>query len=393
MNAAVEMPAPLLFTDAAAMKVKALIEEEGNPELKLRVFVQGGGCSGFQYGFTFDEVINEDDATMEKNGVMLLIDSMSYQYLVGAEIDYKEDLEGAQFVIKNRTQPRPADAGHHFLPEEFGLTCDPGRAGARFCWCHARRGGFRPDTTLPSTLRPPRSVTSGTAPGSRRTKPRAGRQRRALRPDRTGFQTRLKSATAGSDRCRKRAHEHRLRAPPPQAMTSTAEPHQRSIASLIVRAVNSISVRCRSAGGQFSSVAASSQAAENSSRPVLFGGGFAKKGSESNCDNTASLVRPCCANLPSRSIAVPRWRAAFRSSSTLPDRNRTRAWAGSYPQKRDVADAADVDDRTRRIRSEYGGMKCGDEWGTVAPAARSRLRKSAMTSMPMASARCAGAFS
>ena len=66
MNAAVEMPAPLLFTDAAAMKVKALIDEEGNPELKLRVFVQGGGCSGFQYGFTFDEVINEDDATMEK---------------------------------------------------------------------------------------------------------------------------------------------------------------------------------------------------------------------------------------------------------------------------------------------------------------------------------------
>jgi len=101
MNAAVEMPAPLNFTDAAAAKVKSLIDEEGNPELKLRVFVQGGGCSGFQYGFTFDEVINEDDATMVKNGVTLLIDSMSYQYLSGAEIDYKEDLEGAQFVIRN----------------------------------------------------------------------------------------------------------------------------------------------------------------------------------------------------------------------------------------------------------------------------------------------------
>jgi iron-sulfur cluster insertion protein len=101
MNAVVEMPAPLVFTDAAAAKVKNLIEEEGNTDLKLRVFVQGGGCSGFQYGFTFDEVVNEDDATMEKNGVTLLIDSMSYQYLVGAEIDYKEDLEGAQFVIKN----------------------------------------------------------------------------------------------------------------------------------------------------------------------------------------------------------------------------------------------------------------------------------------------------
>ena len=80
MNTVVEMPAPLVFTDSAAAKVKNLIEEEGNSDLKLRVFVQGGGCSGFQYGFTFDEVVNEDDATMEKNGVTLLIDSMSYQY-------------------------------------------------------------------------------------------------------------------------------------------------------------------------------------------------------------------------------------------------------------------------------------------------------------------------
>ena len=95
------MPEPILFTDSAAAKVADLIAEEGNPELKLRVFVQGGGCSGFQYGFTFDEVVNEDDTTMTKNGVSLLIDAMSYQYLVGAEIDYKEDLQGAQFVIKN----------------------------------------------------------------------------------------------------------------------------------------------------------------------------------------------------------------------------------------------------------------------------------------------------
>ena len=96
-----EMPPPLIFTDSAADKVRDLVNEEGNPDLKLRVFVQGGGCSGFQYGFTFDEVVNEDDTTMTKNGVSLLIDAMSYQYLVGAEIDYKEDLEGAQFVIKN----------------------------------------------------------------------------------------------------------------------------------------------------------------------------------------------------------------------------------------------------------------------------------------------------
>ena len=86
MSAVAEMPSILLFTDNAANKVKELIEEEGNPSLKLRVFVTGGGCSGFQYGFTFDEEVNEDDTTMEKNGVMLLIDPMSYQYLVGAEI-------------------------------------------------------------------------------------------------------------------------------------------------------------------------------------------------------------------------------------------------------------------------------------------------------------------
>ena len=114
MNAVVEMPAPLVFTDAAAAKVKNLIEEEGNSDLKLRVFVQGGGCSGFQYGFTFDEVVNEDDATMEKNGVTLLIDSMSYQYLVGAEIDYKEDLEGAQFVIKNPNATSTCGCGSSF---------------------------------------------------------------------------------------------------------------------------------------------------------------------------------------------------------------------------------------------------------------------------------------
>jgi len=101
MNAVTDMPAPLIFTDSAAAKVRELIEEEGNDQLKLRVFVQGGGCSGFQYGFTFDEEVNEDDTTMEKGGVTLLIDAMSYQYLVGAEIDYKEDLEGAQFVIRN----------------------------------------------------------------------------------------------------------------------------------------------------------------------------------------------------------------------------------------------------------------------------------------------------
>jgi iron-sulfur cluster insertion protein len=113
-NAAAEMPAPLIFSDSAANKVKQLIEEEGNPGLKLRVFVTGGGCSGFQYGFTFDEVQNEDDSVMEKDGVKLLIDPMSYQYLTGAEIDYTEGLEGAQFVIKNPNATSTCGCGSSF---------------------------------------------------------------------------------------------------------------------------------------------------------------------------------------------------------------------------------------------------------------------------------------
>jgi iron-sulfur cluster insertion protein len=114
MNAVTEIPAPLVFTDSAANKVKQLIDEEGNPELKLRVFVTGGGCSGFQYGFTFDETQNEDDAAMQKNGVTLLIDPMSYQYLVGSEIDYQEGLEGAQFVIKNPSAKSTCGCGSSF---------------------------------------------------------------------------------------------------------------------------------------------------------------------------------------------------------------------------------------------------------------------------------------
>jgi iron-sulfur cluster insertion protein len=109
-----DMPPPLVFTDSAADKVKQLVDEEGNPDLKLRVFVQGGGCSGFQYGFTFDEVVNDDDTQMAKNGVTLLIDAMSLQYLGGAEIDYKEDLQGAQFVIKNPNATTTCGCGSSF---------------------------------------------------------------------------------------------------------------------------------------------------------------------------------------------------------------------------------------------------------------------------------------
>ena len=114
MNTPTDMPAPFVFTDSAANKVKELIQEEGNPALKLRVFVTGGGCSGFQYGFTFEESANEDDTAMEKNGVTLLVDPMSYQYLVGAEIDYSEGLQGSQFVIKNPNATSTCGCGSSF---------------------------------------------------------------------------------------------------------------------------------------------------------------------------------------------------------------------------------------------------------------------------------------
>lgn len=114
MNAVTEMQDPLVFTDSAANKVKAMIEEEDNANLKLRIAVSGGGCSGFQYGFTLDEVTNEDDTVLNKNGVQLLIDPMSFQYLMGAEIDYQDGLEGSQFVIKNPGATSTCGCGSSF---------------------------------------------------------------------------------------------------------------------------------------------------------------------------------------------------------------------------------------------------------------------------------------
>lgn len=114
-----DMPAPsaaptLVFTDAAAHKVSQLIAEEANPNLKLRVFISGGGCSGFQYGFTFDENLEDGDTRVENHGVQLLVDPMSIQYLAGAEIDYKDDLEGARFVIRNPNAQTTCGCGSSF---------------------------------------------------------------------------------------------------------------------------------------------------------------------------------------------------------------------------------------------------------------------------------------
>ena len=114
MSTAIEMPTPINFSDNAVKKVKELIEEEGTPDLKLRVFVSGGGCSGFQYGFTFEETINEDDTKVEKDNVILLVDPMSLQYLTGAEIDYQDNVQGSQFVIKNPNETTTCGCGSSF---------------------------------------------------------------------------------------------------------------------------------------------------------------------------------------------------------------------------------------------------------------------------------------
>lgn len=109
-----DIPTPLIFTEAAAAKVSGLIEDEQNPNLKLRVYITGGGCSGFSYGFTFDENRADDDTVVEKDGVTLLVDSMSFQYLVGAKIDYLEDLQGARFVIENPNATTTCGCGSSF---------------------------------------------------------------------------------------------------------------------------------------------------------------------------------------------------------------------------------------------------------------------------------------
>jgi len=113
------MSSPLIFTENAAAKVFSLIQEEGNPALKLRVYVTGGGCSGFQYGFTFDETVQSDDTVVDKTissgeTIQLLVDPMSFQYLAGAEIDYKEDIEGEQFIIRNPNANSTCGCGSSF---------------------------------------------------------------------------------------------------------------------------------------------------------------------------------------------------------------------------------------------------------------------------------------
>ncbi|MFQ3205945.1 MAG: iron-sulfur cluster insertion protein [Gammaproteobacteria bacterium] len=109
-----EMALPIEFSEAAAKKVKTLIIEEENPELKLRVYVTGGGCSGFQYGFTFDEKVNEGDMTIEKESVTLVIDPMSLQYLVGGIVDYTEGLEGSRFFVNNPNASTTCGCGASF---------------------------------------------------------------------------------------------------------------------------------------------------------------------------------------------------------------------------------------------------------------------------------------
>ncbi len=108
------MSTDIQFSARAAAKVRELIEDEGNPGLRLRVFITGGGCSGFSYGFTFDDGGAEDDSVINRDGVTMLVDPMSYQYLIGAEIDYREDLSGSQFVVSNPNASATCGCGNSF---------------------------------------------------------------------------------------------------------------------------------------------------------------------------------------------------------------------------------------------------------------------------------------
>jgi len=114
MTETINQEPTMVFTDSAAAKVKSLIEEEQNDNLKLRVFITGGGCAGFSYGFSFDEAVADDDTAIENSGVTMLVDPMSFQYLVGAEVDYKEGLQGSQFVINNPNATTTCGCGSSF---------------------------------------------------------------------------------------------------------------------------------------------------------------------------------------------------------------------------------------------------------------------------------------
>ena len=133
--------AAVKFTDSAALKVKSLIEEEGNDALKLRAYITGGGCSGFQYGFTFDDQMNEDDFSFENQGVTLLIDSMSYQYLMGAEIDYTEGMEGAHFVIRNPNAKTTCGCGSSFAVADDSAEPEDKAESGNSGSCGTQKGG------------------------------------------------------------------------------------------------------------------------------------------------------------------------------------------------------------------------------------------------------------
>lgn len=111
---ATQAPPSIVFTDAAALKVRELLEDEDNDELNLRVFIQGGGCSGFQYGFTFDEKFEDGDQAFENDGIKLVVDPMSFQYLMGAEVDYTDSVDGSQFVIRNPNAQTTCGCGSSF---------------------------------------------------------------------------------------------------------------------------------------------------------------------------------------------------------------------------------------------------------------------------------------
>jgi iron-sulfur cluster insertion protein len=321
------MPAPILFTDSAAAKVADLIAEEGNPDLKLRVFVQGGGCSGFQYGFTFDEITNEDDTTMTKNGVTLLIDAMSYQYLVGAEIDYKEDLQGAQFVIKNPNATTTCGCGSSFFNQMrsrlrgfFVASCSRGE--------RAKQPGEVPSTRAPSCARYAFRaaafwrVTSTAVPARRKRPPRpAARQ----------AQESAEVDTVTSQQVA-RQPSHQV----PVARTATADIQARDVGACCTQAAGDgnhreLGKRGLHVGrGSADDQQLGRQPVEvNRSRPVLLGGAWRRTAPAAELPRAAPAWR--AARRPMRHLvegACPVWRSHQASIRHCRGRCRSRAPAG-----------------------------------------------------------------
>ena len=367
-----EMPAPLVFTDNAANKVKPLIEEEGNTELKLRVFVTGGGCSGFQYGFTFDEVTNEDDTAMQKNGVTLLIDPMSYQYLVGR----RDRLPGRPRGRAVRDQEPERD--HHLRLRFVVLRLDrprpqrrDGASGSR-CLFHGSRRVDRAQHARSRRAGDGRQVARLGRAASRA----PARRTPAPRPCSTATPCAAVGATPrGAERARRALRiSAALRAPPPQTRTSlrAAAVSDDGVGDRCARSARAVSPERRPCAA----VAALGELRVEPRRvEQVAPGALGRRQREDTARPAVRSAarrrpRPPRAHAPSRRSGSPRWRTHHRSISTLPGPVSKPRTSPPGRQVGQVGDAADVDDDAVATRRRGTARR-----ETPAPAARPGRRR------------------